>query len=298
MTSDDAALRVLADKPREMSAFAALLEAMRNEGHQAEFLGSPERQEDLYPYSPPIPVDAEVAVNGVAGFVDHTVLPAPQEDQRRVATQDAVAERLIALLTGLAADAPGGGLFINLPAGPWMGASKKNRERLYAHVVAMASKAIERGKPFVDMRRLPRGPFPVPTVGFWPCQNDRRVIICFDDLTAGWSGRMGPGGQWRTTVGELRPTMGRAIEGKLRKQLARVRAVAGTRPIGLLIDSRPMLSPGKQKLEPVLDLPPSVVGALVHDIADDWPGVLSKAWLVSPQSEVTAVYGRGNNLSW
>jgi hypothetical protein len=179
-----------------------------------------------------------------------------------------------------------------------MGAPAKTRERLYAHVVAMAAKAVERGKPFVDMRRLPSGPFPVPTIEFWPCPDERPVIIAFDDLTAGWSGHIGPDGQWRTTVGQLRPTMGRAIEGKLRKQLAAVRAVTGTRPIGLLIDSRPMLSAGKHKPEPVFDLPPFIVSQLVHDIADDWPGVLSKAWLLSPQSGVTAVYGQGNSLSW
>ncbi|MFD3612610.1 hypothetical protein ACFWXA_32000 [Streptomyces atroolivaceus] len=299
MTADEAEpLQLLADKPREMSAFAALLEAMRNEGHQAELLGSPERQRDLYPFTPPIPVDAEVAVNGVAGFVDHTVLPAPQEDQRRVATQDAVAERLIGLLTDLAAEAPGGGLIVNLAASPWMGVSKKAGNRLYAQVVDMASKAVERGKPFVDMRRLPQGPFPVPTIGFWPCPDERRVIISFTDLTAGWSGRLDPAGHWRFNIDEIRPTIGRAIEGKLRKQLAGVRAVAATRPIGLLIDSRPMLSPGKKKPEPVFDLPPFVVSHLIHEITQAWPGVLNKAWLVSPLSGVTAVYGEGNDLSW
>ncbi|WP_437011474.1 hypothetical protein [Streptomyces sp. enrichment culture] len=299
MTADEAeTLQLLADKPREMSAFAALLEAIRNEGHQAELLGSPERQRDLYPFTPPIPVDAEVAVNGVAGFVDHTVLPAPQEDQRRVATQDAVAERLIGLLTDLAAEAPGGGLIVNLAAGPWMGVSRRAGDRLYAQVVDMASKAVERGKPFVDMRRLPRGPFPVPTIDFWPCPDEQRVIISFTDLTSGWSGRLDHDGRWRFNINEIRPSIGRAIEGKLRKQLAGVRAVATTRPIGLLIDSRPMLSPGKKKPEPVFDLPPFVVSHLIHEIAQDWPGVLSKAWLLSPLSGVTAVYGEGSDLSW
>jgi hypothetical protein len=124
-------MAILADKPREQSAFAALLQAMREEGIHAELLGSPERQENLYPFTPPVPVDAEIAVNGVAGFVDHTVLPPPQEDMRRVATQDAVAVRLIELLTSLAADAPGGGLIVRVPAAAWMGASKKKREELY-----------------------------------------------------------------------------------------------------------------------------------------------------------------------
>lgn len=299
MASDDPdPLQILADKPREMSAFAALLEAMRNEGHQAELLGSPERQNDLYPFTPPIPVDAEVAVNGVAGFVDHTVLPAPQEDQRRVATQDAVAERLIGLLTDLAANAPGGGLIVNLAARPWMGVSRKAGDRLYAQIVDMASKAIKRGKPFVDMRQLPRGPFPVPTIGFWPCPDDRRVIISFTDIASGWSGRIASDGRWRFSINEIRPSIGRAIESKLRKQLAGVRAVAANRPIGLLIDSRPMLSQGKKKPEPVFDLPPLVVGELIREIAEEWPGVLSKAWLVSPLSGVTPVYGEGDDLSW
>ncbi|MFG2402566.1 hypothetical protein [Streptomyces lydicus] len=291
-------LRILADKPREMSAFAALLEAMRREGHQAELLGSPERQQDFYAFTPPIPVDAELAVNGVAGFVDHTVLPAPQEDPRRVATQDAVAVRLIELLTGLATAAPGGGLVVHVAAGPWMGASKKVGERLYAQVVEMANKAVKRGKPFVDLRRLPQGPFPVPTIGFWPCPDERRVIISFDDLTSGWSGHPGPDGHWQFNISDIRPTVGRAIESKLRKQLAGVRAVAEARPIGLLVDCRPMLSPGKKKPEPVFDLPPMVAGALIHQIAEDWPGVLNKAWLISPLSGVTAVYGEGSGLSW
>jgi hypothetical protein len=292
------ALAILADKPREHSAFAALLQAMRDEGHRADLLGSPERQENLYPFTPPVPVDAEVAVNEVAGFVDHTVLPAPQEDLRRVATQDAVTVRLIELLTGIAADAPGGGLIVRVPAAPWMGAPKKTREELYARVVSMATRAVERGKPFVDMRRLRPGPYPTATIEFWPCPDDRRVIISFDDLTVGFSGRIGPDGNWRFRIGEIRATVGRAIESKLRKQLANVRAAAPDRPIGLLVDSRPMLSPGKQKPEPVFDLPPLVVRHLISEIAADWPGVLDKAWLLSPLSGVTAVYGEDDSLSW
>ncbi|MFD5556790.1 hypothetical protein ACFWIA_23475 [Streptomyces sp. NPDC127068] len=162
----------------------------------------------------------------------------------------------------------------------------------------MASKAIKRGKPFVDMRQLPRGPFPVPTIGFWPCPDNRRVIISCTDITSGWSGRFTADGRWRFNISEIRPSIGRAIESKLRKQLAGVRAVAASRPIGLLIDSRPMLSQGKKKPEPVFDLPPPVVGQLIHEIAEEWPGVLSKAWLVSPLSGVTPVYGKGNGLSW
>ncbi|MEU6182960.1 hypothetical protein [Streptomyces coeruleorubidus] len=297
VTHETDPLAILADKPREQSAFAALLQAIQEEGHHAELLGSPERQEDLYPYTPPIPVDAEVAVNGVAGFVDHTVLPAPQEDMRRVATQDAVAVRLIQLLTGLAADAHGGGLIVRVSAAPWMGASKKEREGLYTRVVSQATRAVERKKPFVDMRRL-QGPFPVPAIEFWPCPDDQRVIISFDDLTAGFSGRVTPDGHWRFNISEIRPTIGRAIESKLRKQLAGVRAVAPERPIGLLVDSRPMLSADKKKPEPVFDLPPFVVRDLIAQIAADWPGVLTKAWLISPLSGVTAVYGDENDLSW
>ncbi|MGV9566035.1 hypothetical protein [Streptomyces sp. NPDC003480] len=55
MTDETDSLAILADKPREQSAFAALLQALQEEGHQAELLGSPERQEDLYPFTPPIP---------------------------------------------------------------------------------------------------------------------------------------------------------------------------------------------------------------------------------------------------
>ncbi|MEW2620859.1 hypothetical protein [Streptomyces sp. NPDC048106] len=291
-------LAIMGDKPREQTAFSELIAALRDEGHQAELMGSPERQSDHYPFVPPIPVDAEIAIGGLAGFVDHTVLPAPQENKQRVATQDAVAHGLIERLTGIATRAPGGGLIVSVGAGPWMGAKPKERDRLYARVVAMATKAVERGKPFVDMRQLPRGPFPVPTIGFWDCPDELRVIVSFDDITVGWSGRWAPDGRWRVTLREMRGSVGRAIEGKLTKQLAGVRAVAPSKPIGLLIDSRPMLSPGKGKPEPVMDFPPDVVGALVSEIATDWPGVLTRAWLLSPTHGVVAVYGDGVGCGW
>ncbi|MFJ1596127.1 hypothetical protein [Streptomyces sp. NPDC088261] len=89
-----------------------------------------------------------------------------RENPLRVATQDTVARDLINLLRDLAAEAPGGGILVSIDAGPWMGASKKERDRLYRRVVDTASKAVERGKPFVDFRKLPQGPFPLPAVGF------------------------------------------------------------------------------------------------------------------------------------
>ncbi|MEU2389057.1 hypothetical protein ABZ606_31110 [Streptomyces sp. NPDC012461] len=47
-----------------------------------------------------------------------------------------------------------------------------------------------------------------------------------------------------------------------------------------------------------VDLPPLVVRDLIAQIAADWPGVLTKAWLVSPLSGVTPVYGDENDLGW
>ncbi|MER6722209.1 hypothetical protein, partial [Streptomyces halstedii] len=95
----ESVLRLMIDKPRELTAFASLIAGLRHQGLSAELTGSPERQESLYSYAPTIPVDAEIEINGVAGFVDHTVVPAPQENPLRVATQDTVAHDLINLLT-------------------------------------------------------------------------------------------------------------------------------------------------------------------------------------------------------
>ncbi|MFJ8936439.1 hypothetical protein ACIRL0_12095 [Streptomyces sp. NPDC102365] len=292
----ESVLRLMSDKPREQTAFMSLVAGMRTQGLRAELRGSPERQERLYPYTPPIPVDAEIKVEGVAGFVDHTVVPSPQEDPRRVATQDTVADELISRLQKLAAQAPGGGLWLSISAGPWLGARKKERDRLYDRVVAMASKAVARGKPFVDLRDLPGGVFPLPTIGFCkPPDADHRVTIGFNDQAVGWSGQMTADGRWTCTVGELRPSIGRAVEGKLKKQLARVRAVEPDKPIGLLLDSRPMQG-GKGKPEPVFDLPSMILGALLTEITQDWPGVLTKAWLLSPQG-LTSIYG-GDSFAW
>ncbi|CAL9654937.1 hypothetical protein SUDANB130_06739 [Streptomyces sp. enrichment culture] len=293
----ESVLGLMSDKPREQTAFKSLVAGLRAQGLRAELRGSPERQERLYPYTPPIPVDAEIEIESVAGFVDHTVVPAPQEDPRRVATQDTVAHELIGRLQELAAQAPGGGLWLSISAAPWLGARKKERERLYGRVVAMARKAVARGKPFVDLRDLPRGAFPLPTIGFClPPDADHRVTIGFNDQVVGWSGRMTAHGRWTCTVGELRPSIGRAVEGKLKKQLARVRAVEPYKPIGLLLDSRPMQG-GKGKPEPVFDLPALALGALLTEIAQDWPGVLTKAWLLSPQG-LTSVYGGGDSFAW
>ncbi|GHF71032.1 hypothetical protein GCM10010218_60460 [Streptomyces mashuensis] len=294
--STESVLRLMADKPREQTAFMSLIAGLRTVGLEADLLGSPERQEGLYGHAPPIPIDAEVAINGVAGFVDHTVVPAPQEDPRRVATQDVVAHELIGRLQDLAAEAPGGGLWVSISASPWLGAKKKDRERLYDRVVEMARKAVERRKPFVDLKKLPQKPFPVPTIGFCEAPEDHRVTIAFDDLTLGWSGRFGSDGQWSCTIGEMRNSVGRAIEGKLKKQLARVRAVEADKPIGLLLDSRPMHG-AKGKPEPVFDLPPLVLRHMLFEIAEDWPGVLSKAWLISPQG-LSAVYGDPDAFDW
>ncbi|MFG3370372.1 hypothetical protein ACGF0K_36150 [Streptomyces sp. NPDC048156] len=287
----------MSDKPREQTAFMSLVAGLRTQGLQAELRGSPERQERLYPYTPTIPVDAEIEINGVPGFVDHTVVPSPQEDPRRVATHDTVAHELICRLEGLAAQAPGGGLWLSISAGPWLGARKREREGLYDRVVAMASKAVARGKPFVDLRDLPHGPFPLPTIGFCePPDADHRVTIGFNDQVVGWSGRISAEGRWTCTVSQLRLSIGRAIEGKLKKQLARVRAVEPDKPIGLLLDSRPMPG-GKGKPEPVFDLPVIVLRALLTEIARDWPGVLTKAWLLSPQG-LASVYGEGDGFTW
>jgi hypothetical protein len=293
----ESVLDLMGDKPREQTAFMSLVSGLRAVGLRAELRGSPERQEGAYPYSPPIPVDAEIEIEGVAGFVDHTVVPSPQEDPRRVATQDTVAHELIGRLQELAAQAPGGGLWLSISAGPWLGARKKDRERLYDRVVAMADKAVLRGKPFVDLRDLPRGPFPLPTIGFCKAPDaDHRVTIGFNDQAVGWSGRMTGDGRWACTVSELRPSIGRAVEGKLKKQLARVRTVEPDRPIGLLLDSRPMHG-GKGKPEPIFDLPALVVGALLAEIAQDWPGVLTRAWLLSPEG-LSAVYGEHDSFAW
>nr|CAG34014.1 hypothetical protein [Streptomyces ribosidificus] len=132
--------------------------------------------------------------------------------------------------------------------------------------------------------------FPLPAIGFCvPPDADHRVTIGFNDQVVGWSGRMTADGRWTCTVGELRPSIGCAVEGKLKKQLARVRAVEPDKPIGLLLDSRPMQG-RKGKPEPVFDLPALALGALLNEIAQDWPGVLTKAWLLSPQG-LTSVYG-------
>ncbi|MEV3952323.1 hypothetical protein AB0K57_32605 [Streptomyces halstedii] len=294
----ESVLRLMIDKPRELTAFASLIAGLRHQGLSAELTGSPERQESLYSYAPTIPVDAEIEINGVAGFVDHTVVPAPQENPLRVATQDTVAHDLINLLRDLAAEAPGGGIWVSIDAGPWMGASKKERDRLYRRVVDMATKAVERGKPFVDLRKLPQGPFPLPAIGFCEAlDSDHRVTIGFNDLTAGWSGRVSPDGRgWSCTVGEMRNSVGRAMESKLKKQLARVRAVEPEKPIGLLLDSRPMHGK-KGKPEPVFDLPPLVLSQLLSAITEDWPGVLTKAWLISPHGLIP-VYGDTQKFDW
>ncbi|MFD7555505.1 hypothetical protein ACFV9E_13355 [Streptomyces sp. NPDC059835] len=294
--STESVLRLMADKPREQTAFMSLVAGLRAVGLQAELRGSPERQEDLYPYAPPIPVDAEIEIEGIIGFVDHTVVPSPQEDHRRIATQDAVAHELIARLQELAAQAPGGGLWVTISAGPWLGAGKRERERLYSRVVQMARKAVERGKPFVDLRALPQGPAPVPTIGFCDAPEAHRVTIGFTDLTVGWSGRMQSADRWSSTISEMRNSVGRAIESKLQKQLARVREVEGEKPIGLLLDSRPMHG-RKGKPEPVFDLPPLIIRSLLFDIAHDWPGVLTKAWLLSPHG-LSSVYGDEASFGW
>ncbi|WP_327118777.1 hypothetical protein OG206_22255 [Streptomyces sp. NBC_01341] len=301
MNTDDATesvLRLMIDKPRELTAFASLIAGLRFQGLLAELIGSPERQECTYRYSPAIPVDAEIKINGVAGFVDHTVVPSPQENPLRIATQDTVAHELIDLLKDLAAEAPGGGLWVSISAGPWMGASKKERDRLYRRVVEMASKAVERGKPFVDLRRPPQGPFPLPTIDFCEAPDaDHRVTIAFDDLTAGWSGHVSRDGQgWSCNVGEMRSSVGRAMESKLKRQLARVRAVAPDKPIGLLLDSRPMRGK-KGKPEPVFDLPPLILRQLLFEITQDWPGVLTKAWLISPLG-LSSIHGDPRTFDW
>lgn len=295
VTHETDPLAILADKPREQSAFAALLQAIQEEGHHAELLGSPERQEDLYPYTPPIPVDAEVAVNGGlcrshrASRAARGHAPGGDTGRRRGTSHPAV-DRPCRRRTWRRTDRPGVGRAVD--------GSIEERTRGALHPRRQPGHKSGRAeKPFVDMRRL-QGPFPVPAIEFWPCPDDQRVIISFDDLTAGFSGRVTPDGHWRFNISEIRPTIGRAIESKLRKQLAGVRAVAPERPIGLLVDSRPMLSAGKKKPEPVFDLPPFVVRDLIAQIAADWPGVLTKAWLISPLSGVTAVYGDENDLSW
>ncbi|MFJ1596126.1 hypothetical protein [Streptomyces sp. NPDC088261] len=81
----------------------------------------------------------------------------------------------------------------------------------------------------------------------------------------------------------MRNSLGRAMESKFANQLARVRTVEPEKPIGLLLDSRPMH--GKRgKPEPVFDLPPLVLNQLLSEITVDWPGVLTKAWLISPNT--------------
>ncbi|MFB6985267.1 hypothetical protein ACFC0C_26715 [Streptomyces sp. NPDC056178] len=282
-------LNILNDKPWERTACEALMRHLSDQGCKVLFLGNPDHKDQRDRYGP-VTTDYHLEVDGASWFIDHTVIPMPLTEGKQGlgAAREGAASVLLPQLTQLVAEHQGLGLRVSVV--PQVGRDRNQTKAYYRMVLELARESLSSGHALNDPARPLSDPSDIPTVTPFPLEDSapsEAVMMLFDlkgHIKISYS--LQPDGTWGHDATALVDSIGHALRKKFTKQLAN--AAATSCPVGLLLDSRPEAGP---RLAPLALLAPDA-SVLVHTLAEDHPGVLSRAWYLEPDGQLTVIYNQ------